>query len=141
MNSFFVTLCKSYIVRYSNSDIIFAYVTFTCQRQYHCEVISRHSNRTRRYANKLKTSVELSTEVFLGGERGIRSCFLLDISDFLFCNISQKASVTVRTTTHWVVVFSVFESFYCIPHKTRASSFEDALVLWRRERDSNPRVR
>ena len=52
---------------------------------------------------------------FCGGERGIRSCFLLNMLNFLFCNGSQKTSVTVLKTTHRVVLLTAFESFYCIP--------------------------
>ena len=51
---------------------------------------------------------------FVGGERGIRSCFLLNILNLIFCNVSQKASVTVLKTTHRVVLLTAFESLYYI---------------------------
>ena len=42
-------------------------------------------------------------------ERGIRSWFLPDVSDIIFCYVVQKSSVTVHKTTHWVVLFTAFE--------------------------------
>ena len=52
------------------SDIIFAIVTFNCRRQYHYEVISLRSNRTRRKANiteKRSTCPKTSASFFWGG--------------------------------------------------------------------------
>ena len=57
---------------------------------------------------------------FVGGERGIRSWFLPDVSDFVFCYVGQKSSVTVHKTTHWGVLFTAFESiYYILHHKTK----------------------
>ena len=65
---------------------------------------------------------------------------MLNILNLIFCNVSQKASVTVLKTTHRVVLLTAFESRYYILLIKRKDTTRVSFVLWRRERDSNPRV-
>ena len=52
-----------------------------------------------------------------------------DVSDFVFCYVGQKSSVTVHKTTHWVVLFTAFESHLYSRKKQEASSKEDAFCF------------
>ena len=64
-----------------------------------------------------------------------------DVSDIIFCYVVQKSSVTVHKTTHWVVLFTAFESHLYSHEKARKHpQMRMLLAFWRRERDSNPRV-